>query len=650
MACIIVLKRSNFDNNSSTSKLRSYVKTEDKSALDLLEMMIRFNPKKRITAFDALSLPYFHLVNSTTSNTVSVSIQNNIQHIETSLHKPLLRNNTSLSRPNGRMARYSMNTVHPTQSCAAALSSYLQNNNNNMPSSVHLRSCLVGAGIDEIDGRIQVSNAQPKVDTILSASSYSHLVNCTPITNSMSSSSCTSDSVDQHQQNLIISVVNNAINETSIPSCLSLDNTVSSSALLTRRPLTRQQTRSVRRHTQPATSYFIESNQVVSSNIKIVNQKTQKNSTDNKPSIKTDTINSVNTTNRVVRQRKTARRRTVMGVVQTSNSSNKEVKQTNLTGNKSTRKSKEHMPSQSVTVKGEETAVSLVGTLPYVALNREEIYCSKPAANEIKNVATKPVQHRGRISERCPNLVSQYTDHRYQSHIRPSSRYSLGPIALSNPSLHSIHEHEKCFTNNTKLSTDQQISSIPCINPHISGLNEVEKYSSSSSSPSIIVGLTENQSSTTLCSPSKLARVINQHPPLLESLNNVNCLKELSQHFTNKQDITTYEDDTTTDEIDSDDIENQPANTSLGINTAMTDLALVSSHSNSNSNSSQYKNSCIKAKDNMNRVENSGNSFPMTTTTTIDNSATASLITEVPALSTNVTVQLTACSIDNIFV
>ncbi|CAH8553841.1 unnamed protein product [Schistosoma guineensis] len=706
------LKRSNFHFNSSGSKLRSCIKTNDKSALELLELMIQFNPKKRITAFDALSLPYFHPTVTSSTNTGG-SVQNNIQHIETALHKPLLRN-VNASRSNGRQSRYSVNAIYPTQSCAAALSSYFQNN---LPSAVNFRPCPVGGGIDEVDGCVPVTNAQLVPHTL--HSTLDHLVNSALTIDQMVPTSCSSD-IDQHQRNLIISVVNNAINDNS--SSAPLNNMDHNSATPPRRPLTRQQAKSIRRHTQPTRTCLVETNYEVNNSQKIGTQKTCKNSieilSDNTSVQKPNNANALNVTSHIVRQKKTARRRTVMGVVETANSSTKQTKKIE-TNNKNTRKSKEATPLTRTLMpsKAENSINYIDASLPYVSLNREEI-CNKPMftvtttsgidvateSNEAKrkDIDVKILQHNsdvGRISESCQQFLSQHTTdhHRYQhySHqVRPSSRFSLGPTSSlsSNSTLHSIHEHENSSNDNNHkkkmkearlVGNHQQMliksTSHPPLTTELDDNNKNYCLSGSSNSTkntltTTTASETETKTTMTLCSPSKLPRVIDQFSPstlvntsLLQSTNSPNCVKT---HFTKQGNVNVDEDDTTDDEIDSDDIdENQPANTSLGINTAMTGLALVNSHSNSNSNSSQYKNTtatttttttntnttsnnnsnstAISCNNSTNKKENDNNHSILTSSTmAISNNVESTNKTIPVSLSNNVTVQLTACSLD----
>ncbi|KAK4471500.1 hypothetical protein MN116_004581 [Schistosoma mekongi] len=686
------LKRSNFRLNSSSSKLRSYIKTEDKSALELLEQMIQFNPRKRITAFDALSLPYFHPNVSTGSSTNGL-VQNNIPHIETALHKPLLRS-TNASRSNGRQTRYSVNTIYPTQSCAAALSSYFQHN---MPSTVNCRPCAVGGdGIDEVDGRVSVTGAPPLLDTV--HPTFQHVITSAPTTNQLISTSCNTD-IDQQQQNLIISVVNNAINDTS--SSVPFPNITHNSITPPRRPLTRQQTKSIRRHTQPTRMRLMETNYEVNNSQKPGNQMTCKITTeslsDNPASLqKSLSTEPADVTTRVVRQRKTARRRTVMGVAEATNSSAEKAKKTemNFSNDRNAKKSKEITPLlRTLMPSNIENSTSLVESLPYVSLKRQEISNKSvltvaPTFNDVnkeggRESSRKIAHHRSsRISERCQQLLSQHSDHRYHNHqsliIRRSSRFSLGPTSLSSTSpLHSIHEHENSPNNdnNENKSTDAvhhmvmtSITSQPILELHDDD-NDIKKYSLSNDN---LTRNTVSPSSGTvttalLCSPSKLPRVVdrcsndNTNPSLLESLNSTtNCLKTHNHHqFTKHADITVDDEDQddTTDEVDSsDDIENQPANTSLGINSAMTGLALVNSYSN-NGNSSQHKN-IITTTSTTNSNNNSTNkretdsnssvlsSMTMPTVTTTTNTIVESSNKTIPELSSNVTVQLTACSLD----
>ncbi|CAH8566365.1 unnamed protein product [Schistosoma haematobium] len=706
------LKRSNFHFNSSGSKLRSCIKTNDKSALELLELMIQFNPKKRITAFDALSLPYFHPTVTSSTNTGG-SVQNNIQHIETALHKPLLRN-VNASRSNGRQSRYSVNAIYPTQSCAAALSSYFQNN---LPSAVNFRPCRVGGGgIDEVDGCVPVTNAQLVPHTL--HSTLDHLVNSALTIDQMVPTSRSSD-IDQHQRNLIISVVNNAINDNS--SSAPLNNTDHNSATPPRRPLTRQQAKSIRRHTQPTRTCLMETNYEVNNSQKIGTQKTCKNSieilSDNTSVQKPNNADPLNVTSHIVRQKKTARRRTVMGVVETANSSTKQTKKIE-TNNRNTRKSKEATPLTRTLMpsKAENSINYIDASLPYVSLNREEI-CNKPMltvtttsgidvtteSNEAKrkDIDVKILQHSsdvGRISESCQQFLSQHTTdhHRYQhySHqVRPSSRFSLGPASSlsSNSTLHSIHEHENSSNDNNHkkkmkearlVGNHQQVliksTSHPPLTTELDDNNENycllgSSNSTKNTSTTTTASETETKTTMTLCSPSKLPRVIDQfssstlvNTSLLQSTNNPNCVK--THHFTKQGNINVDEDDTTDDEIDSDDIdENQPANTSLGINTAMTGLALVNSHSNSNSNSSQYKNTTTTAaattttsnnnsnsnstanscNNSTNKKENDNNHSVLTSSTiAISNNIESNNKTIPVSLSNNVAVQLTACSLD----
>ncbi|CAH8572959.1 unnamed protein product [Schistosoma rodhaini] len=714
------LKRSNFHFNSSGSKLRSCIKTNDKSALELLELMIQFNPKKRITAFDALSLPYFHPTVTSSTNTGG-SVQNRIQHIETALHKPLLRS-ANASRSNGRQSRYSVNAIYPTQSCAAALSSYFQNN---LPSAVNFRPCPVGGGgIDEVDGCVPVTNAQTVPHTL--HSTFNHLANSALTNDQIISTSCSSD-IDQHQRNLIISVVNNAISDTS--SSVPLNNIDRNSTTPPRRPLTRQQTKSIRRHTQPTRTCLMENNYGVNSSQKIGNQKTCKNSieilSDNTAVQKPNNTDPLNVTSHVVRQKKIARRRTVMGVVETANSSTKQIKKIE-TNNRNTRKSKEATPLRRTLMPSKvENSINYIDTtLPYVSLNREEICHNKPIftvtttsginvtteSNESKRkeITGRILQHNNdidRISENCQQFLSQPTidHHRYQyySHqVRSSSRYSLGPTTSlsSNSILHSIHEHENSSSNNnnhkkkmreTKLIGDnQQIlmksTSHPPLTIELDDDNDdnnenycLSERSNSTKNTSTTTTTSETLTKTTitLCSPSKLPRVNDQfssntlvNTSLLQSTNHTKCIKSLTtHHFLKQGNINIDEEDTTDDEIDSDDIdENQPANTSLGINTAMTGLALVNSHSNSNS--SQYKNTTTatttttilsnnnsgsnsttnSCNNSINKRENDNNPSTISTSTTaISNNDGESDNKTIPvSLSSSVTVQLTACSLD----
>ncbi|TNN18550.1 Cyclin-dependent kinase 6 [Schistosoma japonicum] len=694
------LKRSNFRLNSSSSKLRSYIKTEDKSALELLEQMIQFNPRKRITAFDALSLPYFH-PNVSTGSSTNGSIQNNIPHIETTLHKPLLRS-AYASRSNGRQTRYSVNTIYPTQSCAAALSSYSQHN---MPSTVNCRPCAVGGdGIDEVDGRVSVTGTPLLLNTV--HPTFQHVITSAPTTNQMISTSCTTD-IDQQQQNLIISVVNSAINDTS--SSVPFPNITHNSTTPPRRPLTRQQTKSIRRHTQPTRMRLTETNYEVSNSRKPGNQMTCKITTEllsNNPASLQNSISTepADVATRVVRQRKTARRRTVMGVTEATNSSAEKAKKTemNCSNDRNAKKSKEITPLlRTLMPSNIENSTDHIESLPYVSLKRQEIsnksmFTVAPTFNDVnkedeKGSSRKIVHHRtSRISERCQQLLSQHSDHCYHTHqslIRRSSRYSLEPTSLSsNSPLHSIHEHENSPSNdnneNKSTNTDHHvvmtsITSQPILELHDDD-DDIKKYSLSNENSAKNTLSPSSRTVTTatlLCSPSKLPRVVdrcssdNTNPSLLESLNStINCLKTHNHHhhhhhqFTKHADITVDDEDQddTTDEIDSsDDVENQPANTSLGINSAMTGLVLVNSYSN-NGKSNQPKNiiTTTTTTSTTNSSNNSTNKRETDESVTVSTSSTLSTITTttstivesgnetIPELSNNVTVQLTACSLD----
>ncbi|CAH8507191.1 unnamed protein product [Schistosoma turkestanicum] len=778
------LKRSNFQFNSSGSKLRSYINTKDKSALELLELMIQFNPRKRITAFDALSLPYFHpttVVSSTSStNPIDRSIQNNIQHIETALHKPLLKSATSTRPPSGRQTRYSVNTIHSTQSCTTALSSYFQHH---LPATMNFRPNSVGVGggcMDEVDGRIPTLTNHAQLiphttTTTTDQSSMSHSSSM-PTTNQQQLivTSCNPHDIDQHQRNLIISVVNNAINENSSSSSaaavpvltnIQQNSITTPSPLPPRRPLTRQQTKSIRRHTQPTRNCLTEMNCQ-----KSTNQKSYKNSnefllSDNISVQKlNNTTDPLNVTNHVVRQKKTARRRTVMGVVETTNSSTKQLKKIEPT-NRTTRKPKETTPLLIHTrmpiskVDNPIHHIDTTSALPYVSLSREEICHHNSPVSVIPTTTATSATVPGATTAAATSVtlnvetdllksketpvnnyqISQPTtttmtttasadpcpyhrrqQQRYSQSIRSNARYSLGPSTSSSSlrsnnhnsnnnnstsMLHSIHEYEHCPDDTTHITTNTTIKTTTSItttttsnnnNSHkrktkekkpieesnppqsLSNHDNIENYcfpiennvnsSSGSSSSNSSINLVKHPSPSTaapintLCSPSKLARVTS-------SLNPLNYAQtQTTDHFIKQDDIIIDEEEDTTedgdeddDDIDSDGVdENQPANTSLGINTAMTGLALVNSHSSSNS--SQYKNSnttnnntnvsstVSSCNNSTNKKETDSNHSMLTVTTTTDKivSSSEQVSASMPILSSSVTIQLTSCSLDNL--
>lgn len=328
--------------------------------------MIQFNPHKRITAYDALSLPYFQNVPqsypiyaTTESQNIPISQNqtNNLSRSHLMLQKPVLRNTT---RNQGRVAaRHTINNVYSMQSCAASEINANLHASHGMPNdigpgaNIHLRSCAVGGrgganGYDEVDsGHIYTT----VVDSNLNINQRAH---CSLVHSNRPGFDSTQNNPDleQYQHNLMLSVVNHAINDTSgqrvdeNKSESSLSIPFSSSAqkqLQPRRSITRQQTRSMRRHTQHNLTTTHNSNtgvgqfQLTNSAIivtqtevcpgaKVLNKLSNSNGRvlSCSPSLaqgeneKSGSVVKNASVTRTGRQRKTARRRTVMGLVDVS--------------------------------------------------------------------------------------------------------------------------------------------------------------------------------------------------------------------------------------------------------------------------------------------------------------------------------------------
>ncbi|CAH8851666.1 unnamed protein product [Trichobilharzia szidati] len=331
------------------------------------------------------------------------------------------------------------------------------------------------------------------------------------------------------------------------------------------------------------------------------------------------------------------------------------------------------------------------------------------------NISTKPNYPRGRISERCQNVIMpQPSDNRYHSHIRPSSRYSLGLLSSSTiSSLHCIHEQEHtssvAVVNEKKkpLSTGRLTSQTIRSSQQIGYCSSTSSLVTAEGASAAVAAATRGSTkisrplpppapqslssssipTTVFCSPPKLVRVINQHPhhddhelesPFLKLLHRKKILQQSSFHE-QEDSLITYEDEATTDDEDEaadswiDDIENQPANTSLGINTAMTGLALAGccsssaeSNSQSNSNNSSHQKNTDGNNDNVNAdstnktdncCDNCSRPVVIMTTSLPSGTDSAPVAISTDDASSgqripknNVTVQLTASSSGNYFV
>ncbi|VDN96443.1 unnamed protein product [Rodentolepis nana] len=96
------IKRESFTRLGRHNILRSKVKTNDQDALDLIDKMLSFNPKKRILARDALNLPFFKVTPtaacpdfrkldslfSQPSSSLSIPANSSQRHMRNSLFEP----------------------------------------------------------------------------------------------------------------------------------------------------------------------------------------------------------------------------------------------------------------------------------------------------------------------------------------------------------------------------------------------------------------------------------------------------------------------------------------------------------------------------------------------------------------------------------
>ncbi|KAF5399278.1 Cyclin-dependent kinase 6 [Paragonimus heterotremus] len=573
------LKRSDFRVSQNKSSLRSSIKTSDAAALDLLEKMIRFNPQKRITACDALSLPYFHPRPNTFPGLPFHS------HSVSSLSS--LVDGPAIAPPH----RHTAISSHQLQSCAVAartgsfseLAPSHPTSHGACTTYIHRPLVCVGTcGYDEVD-----SARRSLPDSISSHTLAEHHLQPSSSHSStlVALNSCpTSTETEQHQHNLMMSVVKHAIDDvkTPSPSSWSIPEAVpSSSSTPPRRPITRQQTRRYTQFTVPVTSVgqstvfqVCAENTTPSKPIQAAPLDTRTSGNVKIPGI---TEGTIGTGRWAVRQRKTARRRTVTGSVgQTSKDSVKSV-------TPQLSKPVVH-PANNLQRMTEPTLIqSSVGSKPLhfdPIKSFPVVTLSDSTLNFVRSPSVQHQQYHRRLTKLLDRHQSKHLGHHPHPNVAtvPSvcpgvtrlARYSMDPnmttrVLLPIAERHVTKEHVLVRTNTVEK----------LIKPSSTNL-EIEQVS------------TTNENA--LCSPSKQPRVLVQ----LVAQTNQQRLCEVSANLSMNSDhsvLVDEEEPTALNVVysscgggtDTEDSECQIVNTSLGINSAMTGLALVNRTNSLNS-------------------------------------------------------------------
>ncbi|OON16548.1 kinase domain protein [Opisthorchis viverrini] len=558
------LKRKDFKvSTPKESNLRNSIKTTDVAALDLLERMIQFNPKKRIPACEALSMPYFHPRPNTFpglpfhSRSV-VGLSSLVDGCATGSNL-LLRPHRHSAMPSHSVQPSAVRTVAGT---SAPNSIPLGN-----MKSTHRPVVCTSVAQNGLDSRM-----------ITTAHGDSTLVPFT-ITCNQPASSCMPavlqseqptpvSEVDQHQQNLMMSVVKHAIedSQTPSPSC-STSETPPPPKTPPQRPVTRQQTRATRRHTQPTVSLssavthptakgdfalhqVIQAASTRVSSLAVATHSEQ-NVTFTGSVVRTQTSSTLDSTNnRGGRQRKTARRRTVTGV--------------------GARSSKTAIGPQTMQLGNRSNRTFTIGSSGSVASNVQSTSSVMSYTDRVQPEFSAPLQSQ-QYHRRLTKLLDQHQlrySHGLQQTHRPSpcrsGRYSMEP-SLSSHVLMPISE--------------QRLASKASLNFSGRPDNDLKQFPEPlEESPVRLTSPDEN----ILCSPSKQPRVVilsSRNAEQQRLKNNTPSNWSVLTDFSDQSALA--DDDDVGGATDTEDSDSHVVNTSLGINSAMTGLALV--HRNNSS-------------------------------------------------------------------
>ncbi|TPP66668.1 Cyclin-dependent kinase 6 [Fasciola gigantica] len=578
------LKKSDFRSVGRKTSLRGSVNTTDSAALDLLERMIMFNPKRRITASDALSLPYFHPrpntfpglpFQSRSSHQLSTMATNPPTH---SHRKPVV---PTLMRQH----RHSTIPTHMPQTCASAVLCSQSRSGTQTYASVARQAlaCSGSSGWDEVDSAISVHSTSNSsaVASVRISNSNAATMHKTQRDTTLSGES------DQLQQELLISVVKHAIGEEVIaekPSSWSAPASVSSvsptvASAPGRRPVTRQQTRATRRYTQPTVS----SAPMACTTGSWVPPVSVSLTTVSEHEVKQNVENGA----RAQRPRKTARRRTIIGVA-------------NAAAKESVILAVPIIPASTVAsilngqrvndVKNARAMVTSKSLIGRQSLTAAPLHIHDHYWPQSSESAPNEQHYHQRLNKLLERHQIKQLKHLRNGQPSPglsrSGRYSLGPTS--------------------SLSTLMPVCEVPrleSVNNHYG-----ESYSRTVSGTgqlngSIQVG--DCKPNPTACSPSKLARISTKScciaPPLPPPSNHTSRSTDplllvstvpgpaiqnpqtakVCHALDDEEDVSEIrlhnEEVYAEDEVnaDTEDPDSHVVNTSLGINSAMTGLALV---------------------------------------------------------------------------
>ncbi|CAL8084200.1 unnamed protein product [Calicophoron daubneyi] len=549
---ISFLKRSSFRAPGQVRSLRNAIRTDDSTALNLIEQMIQFNPKKRITAAEALALPYFHPRPNTFPGLPFQS--QNVCNSSTASGTVL--RSTGTLRPHRHSDFPNQSIKSYVSAAGAAANCHTLVNNLSKPVQVGSGWSGYPSGPlcnPRMTGTFVGNQTQQRIKK--SASSSSGRLNNMSTVGS-----------DRDQQNVLMSVVNHAIDDPLPPPSL----LVSSSP--PRRPVTRQQAKANRRYTQPTTS--VNSTRAVFAHTDYAGKKlissgvvpTTAHSSYVHIAPKPAQLSAPNpmvlpvSASRGGRQRRTARRRTVIG-----------------TANRTTK------PATVPTCTSEGLQVSRTDSQQKVngiTVNQE---ISSHKSDETSHYADSTSnQCQQQYHQRLIKILNRQQQHRYPPlyelqqpcDLGRPSRYSLGPT-WPPTTLVPISENQR-NSDYHYISSDKHDESTE--NTLIQSEFSSAEYNDE---PEGLRSSTAICDSAILCSPSKLARVTPPQPTKPYLLSQTSSF---SEEPTSALDMLSEKSSTTLDDAgnETEDSDYQPANTSLGINSAMTGLALVNrTHSTS---------------------------------------------------------------------